>query len=300
MSGNSEFKLLSRRWRGLQVRLREWSSRRSFKTPKTWWRYPELSPDDEVCLFVAFVPDGRFSEHSLVHARAWATEGFKVILAAVTNDPGKFQLSGADDLGFASGVMVRQNAGHDFGAWAAAFVELLPVLREAALVAMVNDSLYGPLDSFRAFLHRARGTDADVIGAVESVQFARHFQSYLIFFKPRALKSVAFSRFWRGVRDVDKGIVIRRYELRMLMRLDRAGLRSSALFPVMPGDPVNPSLFGWRTLLLRGFPFVKVTTIRADPGGESTEGWASVLRSGGYDPDIVRRHLGLADEPVLR
>lgn len=281
----------AKRWNGLKVRIDEALTPRSASSAKRWLRTPSLKQGGEVCLFVSYAPNGEFSDHSLFHAKAWADEGYQVVLIAVVNDLACINADDLDHLEFAAGVLVRENAGHDFGAWSAAIMDLLPQLQDTAVLGVVNDSLYGPLAGFAELIERVRTLDADVIGAVESVEWLRHFQSYMLFFKPKAIQSRAFSRFWGNVRNVPKGIVIRRYELRLRLRMDRAGLRCAALFPYRPGDPINPSLFGWRTLLARGFPFVKVTTIRADPGGERIEGWPEIMAAHGYDPRLVYRHL---------
>lgn len=280
------------RWQGVLVRWEKWCSPSSSRIPARWVQEPALRPDEEVCLFVAYAPDGELLEHSLVHARAWADAGFRVVIVAVTNRLEDWDSSRKPP--FIAGLLVRENRGYDFGAWAAAINGLLPQLRAAKLVVMVNDSVYGPLAGFDAMLKRARSLDADVIGSVESMQVRRHFQSFLIFFKPSAVRSRAFVQFWRRVRTIPKDLVIREYELKLCRDLERGGLRCTPLFPWQSGDPLNPSVMGWRTLLRRGFPFLKVQVLRENPFDEDLTGWEHDLSSRGYDPQIVRRHLGNA------
>ena len=264
----------------------------SNKTVQTrWLRYPQLHSGGEVCLFVSFLPGGSMREHSLCHAKAWADAGFRVVLLLITD-----MYSGeveTDDLTFASGVLIRENRGYDFGAWASAFAQL-PEIREASLVALVNDSVYGPFDTFAGMLKRIREMDADVIGATESAQYVRHFQSFLLFFKPRALTSKAFWHFWSNVRAGGRTVAIYRYELGLLNTLERAGLRCRALFPNT--DSRNPTYRRWRELIEDGFPYLKTSLLREPRLKRHLSGWQQILRDRGYDPTIVERHLQNKDE----
>jgi lipopolysaccharide biosynthesis protein len=149
--------------------------------------------------------------------------------------------------------------------------------------------MFGPLDSFGPMLARVRATDADVIGATESREFGRHFQSFLLFFRSRALNSAAFWQFWRKVRAGGRIIAIYRYELGLVKGLERAGLRCVALFP--SSDSRNPTLTRWRSLIGEGFPYVKVGLLRDNPFNADLSGWQDVVREHGYDPEIAEGHL---------
>jgi hypothetical protein len=249
-----------------------------------WVRTPPAYPNGEVCLFVSYAPGNVVPEYSRFHARAWADAGFSVILVLnTTSFDGDVR---TDDLEFASGVLVRENLGYDFGAWATA-LEQTPGLETASLVALANDSIYGPLDTFKQMLKRVRVMDADVIGATESLELGRHFQSFLLFFKPRALNSDAFWRFWRSVRAGGRFIAVYRYEIGLVRALERAGLRCSALF--RSSDRRNPTLSRWRGLIEEGFPYIKVALLRDNPLNADLSGWQDVLKDHGYDPALATR-----------
>jgi lipopolysaccharide biosynthesis protein len=252
-----------------------------------WLRSPELSEGAEVCIFVTYAPGSAVPDYSRFHAEAWAAAGFRVVLVMNT-DTFDRDVS-ADDLDFASGVLVRENRGYDFGAWATA-LQQLPQIKGASLVALVNDSMFGPLNTFEPMLKRVRGTDADMIGTTESVEFGRHFQSFLLFFKTRALKSDVFWQFWRKVRAGGRIIAIYRYEHGIFEDLERSGIRCVALFP--SSHSRNPTLTRWRSLIEDGFPYVKVGLLRDNPFNADLSGWQEVLREHGYDPALVMRQLG--------
>lgn len=261
---------------------------RAVTVPHRWWRPCPDMTGREVCLFVTYAPTGRVPAHALYHARAWRAQGLVVVLVICLD-----ALDGlvADQpLGGVDAVLLRANRGYDFGAWATA-IALVPGLRRAARVVTANDSVYGPLDGFPALVARLRDTPADVVGVIESLEYRRHFQSFLLAFGPRALSSRAFRRFWHGVRVGDRQWVIDRYELRLLDRLTRAGLSALALFPAAAGDR-NPTLQGWRALIERGFPFIKVQLLRDNPYGVDIDGWPAVMARRGYDPALAEAHLG--------
>jgi hypothetical protein len=253
-----------------------------------WLRAPSLDQGAEVCIFVSYAPGSVMPEYSRFHARAWAEAGFHVIIVLNTDLFGDD--TRMDDLDFASGVLVRENRGYDFGAWASA-LQALPTVKTASLVALVNDSIYGPLNTFGQMLERAREVDCDVIGAVESLEFGRHFQSFLLLFRPRALHSDAFWDFWRKVRAGGRLIAVYRYELRLLSALERAGLRCDALF--RSSDTRNPTLTKWRQLIDQGLPYVKVALLRDNTFKSDLSGWQEVLEKHGYDP-------ALATQPIAR
>jgi lipopolysaccharide biosynthesis protein len=251
-----------------------------------WLRSPELSDGAEVCIFVTYATGTVVPDHSRFHARAWAEAGFRVIIVMNTD---KFDKDAqTNDLDFASGVLVRENRGYDFGAWATA-LQRLPGIRKASLVALANDSMYGPLDTFGQMIARVRATDADVIGATESVEFGRHFQSFLLFFKTRALNSDAFWRFWKRVRAGGRIVAVYRYELRLLTILERDGLRCTALFP--SASSRNPTLTRWRELIDDGLPYLKIALLRDNIFNVDLSGWQEVLKEHGYDTQLGTRHV---------
>jgi len=254
--------------------------------PYRWQRFPHLNRSREVCVFVSYAPNGMMPEHSQVHARAWHDAGFSVVI--VLNSDTFADEMRLDGLEFASGILVRENRGYDFGAWASALHEM-PRIRSASLVALANDSMYGPLDTFEPMLDRARATEGDVIGAIESWEFGRHFQSFLLFFKARALNSPAFWRFWSSVRAGGRITAVYRYELNLMPTLERAGLRCKALFK--SGDRRNPTLTRWRALIDEGLPYLKVALLRDNPFKVDIAGWEDVLHKHNYDPALAKRHL---------
>lgn len=261
-----------------------------------WLRRPDVAPGAEVCLFVTIARGGAVAPHALFHARAWAEAGFRTVVIVVADDLDSFVDDGSLD--FAAGVLLRRNRGYDFGAWAGA-INRLPALKSASLVALVNDSLLGPFSTFCAMLARVRASDADFLAATESLEVTRHFQSFLMFFKPTALRSKAFRSFWRGIRSGDRDFVIDRYELRLLGRMEAGGLKCEALYVSNPTTDTNPTLMIWDELVDAGFPYVKVKLLTDNPYRLTLDGWPDRMRQWGFDPALALPLLPPAAHPMV-
>jgi hypothetical protein len=259
-----------------------------------WVKAPGDPEDREVCVFVTYNPAGSISDHALTHARAWAAQGYMVVLVVVLDDLSQFDAT--QDLGFSSGILVRENIGYDFGAWAAA-IRQIPNLENAETMAMVNDSIYGPLEGFGALIDRVGASTSDVIGATESHQYCSHLQSYLVFFKRKALQSAAFWKFWRGVRVGNREQAIWNYELRLKKLMEAGGLKVEALFPIaadLPHD--NPTLTRWKELTDEGFPYIKAQLLRDNPYHVSIDDWRVVTETPSFSPALIEAHLGASDD----
>lgn len=170
-------------------------------------------------------------------------------------------------------VLRKPNVGYDFGSWAVGLAAY-PQVREAATVVLANDSLVGPFASIDGVLDRAEATPADVWGLTETLQFARHLQSFFVAYRGGVLTDAPLDWFWRGVRHhADKQMIIHRNEIGLGRLLEREGYALDALFgagQVVPAAD-NPTIAGWRTLLERGLPFVKREIVRSPglaPGGQ--------------------------------
>lgn len=245
---------------------------------------PDLT-DREACLFVSYSPDGTLSSQARFHLQSWAAQGFAVVLILCTDKPLAY-LPG-DEVESCAGVLVRANEGYDFAGWATG-VALLPTLKSACSMVMVNDSIYGPTARFGAMVAQLRAHPADLCGAVESMQFRPHVQSFLVRFGPRLLRSHAFARFWNGVRIGDRKFVIRTCELEMARVMGQAGFVIDVLYHTADED--NPTLTAWRELIDIGFPYVKAQLLRDNPCNVDLSGWRELLITQGYDPALVDQH----------
>jgi Rhamnan synthesis protein F len=131
-----------------------------------------------------------------------------------------------------AGVLIRRNVGYDFGAWREGFEQLGLPREDTEFAVMANDSVYGPLRPVGEMLQRMDFAQADAWGCTETWQSRYHLQSYFLAFSPGVLASLAWRRFWSGVRSTpSKNLVIQRYEIGLSQALIRAGFAVRALWP---------------------------------------------------------------------
>lgn len=218
----------------------------------------------DVCLFVTHSPDCTVKPHVAHHVAALMNAGFQVILIAATD-----RLAVANRLksfNAPAGLIARSNRGYDFGAWADT-LRAMPDLWDASRLLLVNDSVIGPTRKGPDLFLRLKQSTADLVGLVESYQYARHLQSFFLLMNRPALAHTALRDFWSGVENlVDKSHVIRNYEVRFTSVCRDAGLNVQSLYPydlfASKGRAFNPTIELWSDLLRRGFPYVKVQLIR--------------------------------------
>ena len=260
-----------------------------------------LVPGDDAALLVTHAPAGRLKPHILPYIEQFARAGLSVLLVVIVDRP----LELLDkEIAAAAGVIVRDNAGYDFGAWAHA-LQLCPSLFGAGLLVMTNDSVIPTADVgvFGAMMDRVRECPADITALTASHEYGWHVQSYFLGLKPKALSSWGFQHFIRDLRRIDdKDEVIRTYEVPFATTMQAAGLTVQALYT--GSFSANPTFFSWCELIEQGFPFIKILMLR-DKFAEATdqhamlkevrEQWPHVLESAGFDVGLVRAVLRAAD-----
>nr|WP_253201138.1 glycosyltransferase [Sphingomonas quercus] len=245
---------------------------------------PEEARAGEVALFVTHSPAGTIKPHVLPYVAALGEAGIAVLLIVVTDRPVELPQPLVDQ---AAGVIVRANAGWDFGAWAHV-LHLDPGLYGAHRLYLLNDSLYGPSSpaSLAAIIARVRDNPADLVGLTASHEWHWHIQSYFLALGPRLMSSYALHDFMRDVRLLDeKDAVIHAYEARLTSRLEEAGHSVAVLFDSPAA--INPTLFDWRGLIERGFPFVKLLLLRGAFAEADIDGWRETLAEAGFDLDLL-------------
>jgi lipopolysaccharide biosynthesis protein len=167
-----------------------------------------------------------------------------------------------------SGVLIRENVGFDFAAWAHCW-SLCQEMSHWSRLLLVNDSIVGPLSAidFDQMLVRVRCSNADVIGLTESLAPLRHLQSYFLVFNANALRhQIVAQVFGRILNWPSKSQVIDVYETRLTKLLQAEGLRCEALFPALSDDSLssNDLALRWRQLVDAGFPYLKTSVIAQD------------------------------------
>lgn len=246
-----------------------------------------------VALLVTYSPDGRFWPHLLNYARSLRAAGCRVVLIAtidradlICRDPGAE---------VADALVVRENHGYDFAAWAHV-LRLWPQLWDAEALWFANDSVYHSPALFPAFAQQVSTAPAEVVAATASDLFSPHFQSYFFVLKAAALARPQTRDFFSGVQALaDKNAVIRAYEVPLEGALRAAGATVEVLGAGASG---NASLTAWRELLAGGLPFVKVQLLRENPYKADLSGWRAEIARHGFSPAEVDLHLGSLPLPA--
>ncbi|MES2497205.1 MAG: glycosyltransferase [Pseudomonadota bacterium] len=251
----------------------------------------------EMALFVTHSRSGKIKPNVLPYVRALKAAGLDVFLIATVDRPVDLP---ADLLDLVDAAMVRRNSGYDFAAWAHA-LKLYPRLFGASTLYLVNDSVLPARDDRRiaAIVDRVRRSEADMVGLTESHEWRWHVQSYFLAIKPGLLSSRSFHAFMNDVRLLTrKDHVIRAYEVRLAELAEEAGHGVEILFP--SDTAINPTLFGWRGLVDRGMPFVKLLLLRGTFDTVDIEGWQDVLADAGFDVALAEATMaaGAEEGPV--
>ena len=183
-----------------------------------------------------------------------------------------------------AGIYTRRTLSLDFGSWHLAWC----ILRERGWsldqfdrLIVANDSVYGPLFPLEEMLSSFH--DADMYGAIESIQQSPHLQSFFLAWDLNERTRPFLNDFWNDFEYVvDKLLLIRRYEVGISRRARRAGLSIKpflsvdtirATYGISPAHqrsrtmsrkrPVNTTIYFWHGLIehLR-FPFLKASLPR--------------------------------------
>ena len=269
---------------------RPWEARFQIVKPFT----PQAG--SEIALFVSHSATGAVKPHVLPFIRAISAQGITVLLIAVTDR----QLNIRPELlEAADGVIVRENAGYDFAAWAHA-LHLYPEMYGARTLYLVNDSVAvadGP--RFPGLIERIRASNADLVGLTESHEYRWHLQTFFLAFKQRLLSSQRLQRFFDDVRILDdKDRVIQSYEVRFAEDMEWAGYRVETLFPSRAA--LNPTLHDWRALIEEGFPFMKLLPLRGAFPELDLDGWRETLAEAGFDISLIEATVRASEEQVPR
>lgn len=192
-------------------------------------REPGSFDGRQVCIFVSYAPDGAIKPYVRLHLAALRRWGFALLLILNVDRKPDHPIPGHADI--LDGLVVRHNAGFDFGAWADAF-RVFPTLWSARSVALVNDSIFGPVIEADALIRRALADPSDLVGMTENPEITPHLQSYFLLLKNGALARPEARALWtRTGNPPTKQQAIRRYEVPLTAAYRQLGLTCRALFP---------------------------------------------------------------------
>jgi glycosyltransferase involved in cell wall biosynthesis len=248
--------------------------------------YAPATPPRELALFVTHSRDGVTTRRHVEHyVDALRTEGIDVILIVASDS---VQTVVPDRLlHAAAGVYIRQNLGFDFAAWAH-MMQILPSVFKSTNLYIVNDSLYGPLNqaAFHELVEKVRAAESDIVGLTDSFERGWHVQSFFLRFNKTALSKYEFHSFWNNVKSFDnKQQVIDRYEVTFAREMRNCGLSVDAVFK--SDSEANLTVFAWKEIIDRGFPFVKASLLRGDFPAIDLSGWEEFLEARSFNTELI-------------
>ncbi len=228
-----------------------------------------LAAATKVAVVAQYSADGRVGRSLTEYLRQFVANGYTPLV--VSTAPAELVWTVPPPEGVV--VTRRENLGYDFGSWTVG-LDRFPEVTRLEHVVLTNDSMVGPFAPIDDLLADYESTGADVWTLTDSWQIAHHFQSYFVGFRRGILAEPALRDFFANVRvEPTKMDVVMRYELGLSRACVAGGYAPTARFRShdVTQDAVNPTLGAWRTLLQRGFPFVKrtlVTDPSTGPGGD--------------------------------
>lgn len=168
-------------------------------------------------------------------------------------------------------MIVRENAGLDFGSWAAGFAKHESKITGRLLLA--NDSVYGPIGDLRAAFDRLISVKADFYGFVQSADISTHVQSWFLLFENDVVRSSVFKNLMsQSFETMGKAEIIKYGEVGLTSTLLAAGMTCRALYELKQTPALmrcfsfNPMHFLWYEMLVyEGVPFIKVELVRDNP-----------------------------------
>lgn len=222
---------------------------------------------DKLCLFAHFDQDDVVADYVLWYLGAIRAAGFPIIVIStskLSDDEVERLRVIADD------VILRENRGHDFGSWNLGIQRYADQVSGQLLIA--NDSVY-PVGDLGAAIHRLTSVEADAYGMIESLEIARHLQSWFLLLEKRVHSHPAFRAvFNRDFASLSKSEIIREGEVGLSQALLDHGFRLHALFSGLSPTGRNLRLssnyshFLWRELIEgEGIPFLKIELLRVNP-----------------------------------
>jgi glycosyltransferase involved in cell wall biosynthesis len=248
---------------------------------------------ERVAIFVTYTPDGLLRADIARYIEALRRNQISIVLVVVCDQVRNYVPG--DIVDSCAAVLVRQNAGFDFAAWAHA-MQIIPEVLNANILFLLNDSMIGPVSDpdFDRLLTKIDALDADIVGLTSNSDFCLHLQSYFLAIKKQALCSYWFNQYFLDVVNLDtKDAVIFQYELTFTARMKASGFRCESVFAQDPGEPgqTDQTIYSWASLLRSGSPFVKRSLISGEHVKKGGDAVLDALRHADYPVDLLVRRV---------
>ena len=188
----------------------------------------QIPAGSRIAILCGYEKNTRLSASTESQIQLLKSHGFFVVYVLAVDKHGGPRLLSATQ---ADLVVVRKNAGYDFGSWACGLYTLRQLgLVDCESLLLMNDSILWtgqPLEA-RYLTLQHDGVQYDVVGAVESYESTRHLQSYYLLFSPAVLAGGHLDAYllYGGPLLSKKEEVIVNFELRSTSFFEERGLRT--------------------------------------------------------------------------
>lgn len=207
---------------------------------------------------------------------------------------------------WADAIICRTCPGYDFTSWKAA-LEYFPSLFLGEKLILCNDSVFGPIGSYKPMHDVMENVDCDFWGITESREVRPHLQSFHLVFNKTALCHSAFKNFFSYVPFSNERRLAVECEMSLSIWLEKHGLCAGAFIPSsLPigtiSSVVNPTCEYWRKLIEKGVPLIKRELLAQNGRNVALTDWAKELECRGYPLDLIFRYFwrrGIDVTPTL-
>lgn len=260
-------------------------------------------------LFAHYDPEGVVDDHVLHQIKALTRNDCAV--AVITPSTRSAEL--AKFVPYAKDVIVKTNAGRDFGSWDLGIREYGAALGDYDSVIWMNDSTYFPLFDLKPMFDKMDAGDNDFWGIVDSNNVTWHVMSWFWSFNRKIIKDGWFEWYVREHNAAySKWAQIHNYEMRIPRMLRASGYSANAYVSsdrvselILSKTPHHPKAAAaragtfnmmhdfWQEIVVElGCPAVKVELVRDNPLGIDLSSLLDVIgKHTDYDPELIRRHM---------
>jgi len=219
-----------------------------------------MKPVKRLFLFAGFDKDNIVDDTVTYYVNALSKLGDVIFFA--DNDLPKSEIkkiSTIPNVLYADGIRHKE---YDFGSYKRGFLWARDkdILKKYEWLYFVNDSVYGPLNDLAPILNKLENSGSDLIGMVSECDDSTplHVQSWFVGFNKKVFNCDFFENFMQKITHISsKTSLILKYEVGLSCIVMRHGFSMTTLINAKDNTIYeNP-----RTMLVRGFPFVKKNAI---------------------------------------
>jgi GT2 family glycosyltransferase len=195
---------------------------------------------------------------------------------------------------FCREAIIKENYGYDFGAWKTGMICSEKYLDNYSGLILCNDSVFGPIDSFKDFFKFVDDSNANICSMTDNFQINYHLQSFFIYYNKEAFNHKVFRDFFGNFKIYeDKQTLIDQNEIKFSERLQKTDLNIKAFCSAAEFDSyVNITHYYWKELILKtSYPFIKKELLRDNPMRLDISDWREILSEKGYDVTMIDEAL---------